>query len=954
MRSLTLSIRNINSLRGDHVVDFTDPVLAGVDLFGITGPTGSGKSTLLDAITLALYGRVVRLGAGSSPEPSVSTHAVDASVVYRFSVQGGVYEARWSMRRSRGRLDGTFLQPVRELLTFLADGSFESVAEGNTRVNAAVEELLGLGFEQFQRVALLPQGEFDRFLTSSETDRAGILEKLTGTGPYQVYGHRIHSKWVDVNEKLEKLRNWMGGVEATLLSDDARSGMEMERTRWQSEHATLSAEARGLSGRLAQATQLAEALAAAARCAGQRDELEQEIASAELEVARVRRWRELEPAYRAEATVQSAASAAIQAKQNLDQAAERLASATLGWGLLHAQVLDFGHRQVAQDLEDARGVARRHGFQSPGNIGEAVTLAEDLGGRLQQVAQLLDACVSAIAARESAAEKHWRRLRKASGSPAHASGFDTVPSDGPERQQWFDKSLGWASAQVPAVAAEAAQCKRLAESALAAAEGAKTIAALKRQLADGGRCGVCGSEVPAGRVGAIPAAGDLVEAAEEAQRAWEKSVQRSEAVPRWMEDVLAERLEWENQSKNAAMTLQSLADRVAQCQLPALPPTEESRILVQQSLGILSRVQLRARQSTVLERLAAEGPEGPPVGTFSPREWTDIESAGRDLDACKRQTTREREYSVAAAAAVEAASTALRAAEDARTVVWHDLNMVDGKDLDAFSMELRVAERVEQEARTRLDRLSRLEGQWTASVQSCDRLRKIAPPLPEDDAGRDELARRSADASASADHALAQESSLGASLSKDAENREKIVARKAELEQLEIQERRWRFLREHFGKDRLTKKVQELTMGALVGYANLRLAGFTGRYELTCDASRALEIRVRDRARLDVLRPTAGLSGGEKFLVSLSLALGLSDIASRSSRIESLFIDEGFGTLDSDTLETALATLQQLRSESGRQVGIISHVGALQERLSARIRLVPRGDGNSVVRLEGG
>lgn len=100
-------------------------------------------------------------------------------------------------------------------------------------------------------------------------------------------------------------------------------------------------------------------------------------------------------------------------------------------------------------------------------------------------------------------------------------------------------------------------------------------------------------------------------------------------------------------------------------------------------------------------------------------------------------------------------------------------------------------------------------------------------------------------------------------------------------------------------------------------------------------------------------RAVQSLSGGESFLVSLALALGLASLNSRGVRLESLFIDEGFGTLDPQSLEQALSVLEALQAE-GRQVGIISHVGGLEERISARVQLVPLGGGRSRLQVVGG
>ncbi len=107
-----------------------------------------------------------------------------------------------------------------------------------------------------------------------------------------------------------------------------------------------------------------------------------------------------------------------------------------------------------------------------------------------------------------------------------------------------------------------------------------------------------------------------------------------------------------------------------------------------------------------------------------------------------------------------------------------------------------------------------------------------------------------------------------------------------------------------------------------------------------------LDLQVVDGDMGDEVRGVSSLSGGESFLVSLALALGLASLSSETTQVETLFIDEGFGTLDPDTLEMALATLDALQA-TGRQVGIISHVSGLAERIGAQVRVVKQGAGRS-------
>ncbi|MBU2277626.1 MAG: AAA family ATPase [Gammaproteobacteria bacterium] len=138
--------------------------------------------------------------------------------------------------------------------------------------------------------------------------------------------------------------------------------------------------------------------------------------------------------------------------------------------------------------------------------------------------------------------------------------------------------------------------------------------------------------------------------------------------------------------------------------------------------------------------------------------------------------------------------------------------------------------------------------------------------------------------------------------------------------------------------DKYRRFAQGLTLQQLIVLANRQLDKLHSRYQLARKADSELELWVLDSWQADAVRDTKTLSGGESFLVSLALALALSDLVSHKTRIESLFLDEGFGTLDPDTLETALAALDSLQS-SGKMIGIISHVEALKERIPVQIKV---------------
>lgn len=144
------------------------------------------------------------------------------------------------------------------------------------------------------------------------------------------------------------------------------------------------------------------------------------------------------------------------------------------------------------------------------------------------------------------------------------------------------------------------------------------------------------------------------------------------------------------------------------------------------------------------------------------------------------------------------------------------------------------------------------------------------------------------------------------------------------------------------------KYAQGLTFRKLIGYANRQLSLLTDRYVLVPQEKDALELDVIDRYQADVMRSARSLSGGESFIVSLSLALGLAQMASRTVRVDSVFLDEGFGTLDEEALDTALAMLSSLR-QHGKVIGVISHIQNVKDRIATQILVTPSHNGCSTL-----
>lgn len=191
-------------------------------------------------------------------------------------------------------------------------------------------------------------------------------------------------------------------------------------------------------------------------------------------------------------------------------------------------------------------------------------------------------------------------------------------------------------------------------------------------------------------------------------------------------------------------------------------------------------------------------------------------------------------------------------------------------------------------------------------------------------------------------------------LEEDREKRRKHKQLTKDLEKLETEARPWRELDRLIGSakgDDYSKFAQGLTLAQLIGLANRRLKELSDRYLLLKPRDGQDELYVVDLYQGSTERSVSSLSGGETFTLSLALALGLSDLASQNVQIESLFIDEGFGTLDPDTLDTAIAMLEKLQHDSKKTIGIISHRHEIKERISVQIQVEKGMDGNSKIKV---
>lgn len=250
MKILNLRFKNLNALKGEWKIDFTQSPFVDNGLFAITGPTGAGKTTLLDAICLALYHQTPRLGAISASSNDIMTRGTaECLTEVEFDIKGKAYRAFWSMRRARGKADGN-LQNADVELAEVETGKV--LATQIRQKSEEIERLTGLNFARFTKSMMLSQGDFAAFLNANESDRAELLEELTGTEIYGQISQAVHQQFTQAKQtkkefelKLEgvsllnegdviALRNDASEVKEKVEGLNSELGLLQQQQQWQS------------------------------------------------------------------------------------------------------------------------------------------------------------------------------------------------------------------------------------------------------------------------------------------------------------------------------------------------------------------------------------------------------------------------------------------------------------------------------------------------------------------------------------------------------------------------------------------------------------------------------------------------------------------------------------------------------------------------------------------------
>ena len=998
MRPHRLRVTAFGAFGGTVEVSFDD--LASSGLFLLHGETGAGKTTLLDAIGFALYGRVP--GERGKARRLRSDHAAPGTpteVQLEATIGGRRMRITRKPEQERPKLrgTGTTTEQAKVLLEEFTGASWRAVSTRAGEADTEIADLMGMSADQFFQVVLLPQGEFARFLHADAGDRAKLLQRLFGTDRFHAVEEWLARRRKATADQVREAEIAISGLLAR-VAQAANVPVPGE----EAPDAPAPPSAQGLPD--AQwAAQLARAAAAeAAACQGQVAVHRQDLDRA---LDRQREAGRLADRQRRRADALKTRDNLAAAEAGLAERGAELAAAARAADVAHALAEAERTSRVLAQARAAQEQARRDADAAPGATAAELRVAGE-----EQVTQLGWLEALRLVSRQAADED--QAAEAASAAAATLADQINVASTElaarqrkrPELSRERDQAAE-AGQQLPAAQAEADRYSRAANdaSALVSARAEKSRqeeayidakiemaellaeaaqlrmtridgmrAELAATLVDGAPCPVCGSldhpelcelrGEPVTREQEEEAVAEAARAAEKAETIGAKlgaaDVRVTDLSARLEEAgfiVAADRASLQADAarlESAARTLSAQAARLADAAARHGDLQGTLEALDQAAAAAEKRLAERCEQRESALRQAAEAGQR----AARHRESLLAQLGGRpDLDAA---LTAARQAADALIAAADAADATARATEDARRAQADAVQAA----AEAGFADLDAARHARRDAawRTATDQAIREHEASAGAVAELLADPDLDVPLdpPADLAGTQvavEAARKAHDDAVAAydraQHKAEQLADLAPQLTARLEDLKPLVSKAAEA-------RRLADLVAGLGGNTLRMTLSSFVLAArleeVAAAASERLLKMTsGRYSLVhTDARRGV-----GRSGLGLLacdswtgvdRDTSTLSGGETFLASLALALGLADVVTAEAggtRIEALFVDEGFGSLDEDTLEEVMTVLDGLR-EGGRMVGIVSHVTELRQRIPAQVR-VRKGQGGS-------
>ena len=932
MRPLRLTLSAFGPYAAQTTLDLEKLGKGG--LYLITGDTGAGKTTLFDAITYALYDHSSSgIREGSMLRCKYADDKTPTFVELEFEVHGVRYTVRRNpeYQRPKARGEGMTTEKADATLTYPDDRPPVTKAKD---VTAAVQEIIGLDYNQFSQIVLIAQGQFTKLLNASTEERSRIFRKLFRTQRYAQLQERLQAEASALNQQRTaqnaKLDSLLGGLQFAPDDPDAEA---LRTLCAQTVPETALALLDTLTAR--QAAALEEAGTALHTTEAQLDTVQQQLGAA----AQAQRLAQQLAARQAELAAAKPALDAARAE------ADRHAGDAVQLDALTAQVTQAQSALAAYDALDAvcrqqteaRDAARLAAAQAQKRRTQLDSLNAALAAAETELAALADADTRLLALQNRSAQLTQRGEALAK--------LEQRLADCQRQAKRAHKAQE--SYRTAAAAQDEARARR---DALERAFLDAQAGLLAESLTEGVPCPVCGSTHHPARA-LLPHTAPTqtqVEAARQSAAEADRQAQNASAAA---QSALA-----------AANEAKTSLRRDAETLLPERFTTPEGTVPL--TFALMTNV--LAEEAAALQTEQAD--------CAAQYRQTDADCRRKaQLEADRQAKTRQRPALEQAAAEADRSAAAQNASADAlegqiaerRAALPYPRRADAQAALDKLETDRRALRTGMETAQRKLKQAEQAVAAAEAAVEALTAQQTAAQKeLPACSA--EELTAQQAELTAARETLRSREKQLSAQL---LPNRKTAAQYRAAAEARQALESRWQWVSALAAtaggtltskqKIKLEAYIQMNYLDRILRYANTRLMQMTaGQYELerigaeNQRSQSGLDLGVIDHYN-GTRRSVKTLSGGESFKASLALALGLSDEVQSSAggiRLDTLFLDEGFGSLDEESLELAIRVLSGL-TEGDRLVGIISHVGALKDRIDRQVVVRKARTGGSTVEL---
>ena len=932
MRPLQLTLSAFGPYAAQTTLDLEKLGKGG--LYLITGDTGAGKTTLFDAITYALYDHSSSgIREGSMLRCKYADDKTPTFVELEFEVHGVRYTVRRNpeYQRPKARGEGMTTEKADATLTYPDDRPPVTKAKD---VTAAVQEIIGLDYNQFSQIVLIAQGQFTKLLNASTEERSRIFRKLFRTQRYAQLQERLQSEASALNQQRTaqnaKLDSLLGGLQFSPEDPDAEA---LRALCAQTVPETALALLDTLTAR--QAAALEEAGTALQATEAQLDTVQQQLGAA----AQAQRLAQQLAARQAELAAAKPALDAARAE------ADRHAGDAAQLDALTAQVTQAQSALAAYDALDA--LCRQQT--------EARDAAQLAAAQAHKRRTQLDSLNAALAAAETElaalADADTRLLALQTRSAQLAQRGEALAKLEQRLADCQRQAKTAHKAQESYRAAAAAQDEaRTRQNTLERAFLDAQAGLLAESLVEGAPCPVCGSTHHPARA-LLPHTAPTqaqVEAARQAAAEADRQAQNASAAA---QSALAAVNEAKTSLRRDAETLLPERFTTPEGTVP-LPFALMTNVLAEESAALQTAqtdCKAQCRQAEADCRRKAQ------------------------LEADRQAKTRQRPALEQAAAEADRSAAAQNASADAlegqiaerRAALPYPRRADAQATLDKLEADRRTLRTGMDTAQRKLKQAEQTVAAAEAAVEALTAQQTAAQKeLPARSA--EDLTAQQTELTAARETLRSREKQLSAQL---LPNRKTAAQYRAAAEARQALESRWQWVSALAAtaggtltskqKIKLEAYIQMNYLDRILRYANTRLMQMTaGQYELerigaeNQRSQSGLDLGVIDHYN-GTRRSVKTLSGGESFKASLALALGLSDEVQSSAggiRLDTLFLDEGFGSLDEESLELAIRVLSGL-TEGDRLVGIISHVGALKDRIDRQVVVHKARTGGSTVEL---